>query len=287
MPFKGIFLALSAAFFFGLIPTSTKLSYNFNANTELAIILRYSLAVILITFPFFLIKNDFKKIRYHIFGLIIISIGSFCLTLGLLSSVIFIPVSLVALIFYTYPLFVLGYTFFLEKKINPIQILGFFVAFIGLGIALGPSFNSINLLGIMLAFLAAIGAATVLISNEYLAKDLHSITINAFTNLLVFLLFSIIILINFEISFPTSNQGWFFLILASLCYSIAFYLQLLAVKNIGSTQTSLLLYLEPIVIIITAIILLNETLSTMQFIGTIIVITALITTTYTSVKKNY
>ena len=69
-----------------------------------------------------------------------------------------------------------------------------------------------------------------------------------------------------------------YVILAGLFYAIAFYLQIIAVKIIGSAQTSLLLYLEPIIAIIAAIILLGESLSFIQTLGVIIVIISLITT---------
>jgi len=55
-------------------------------------------------------------------------------------------------------------------------------------------------------------------------------------------------------------------------------MQILAVKNIGSTRTSLLLYIEPLVAIISAILLLNETLTILQIIGTAIVISSLVIT---------
>ena len=278
MNFKGIFTALGAAIFFGLIPTSTKLSYDFGSNPALAIFFRYTLAIILIAIPILFIKLDFNLLKKHIFFLFIISFGSICLAFGLLISVLFIPVSMVALIFYTYPLIVLGYSFFLKKKTNYFQISGFIMAFIGLALALGPTFKSLSLIGIFLAFLASVGAATVLITNEYLSKYFHAITINAFTNLVCFLVFSLIIVFKFEIKMPANSLGWSLVVFAAFCYCIAFYLQLFAVEKIGSARTALLLYLEPIVAIVSAIVFLNETLSILQIAGITIVIISLIVT---------
>ena len=279
MNFKGIFSALLAAMLFGLIPTSSKLSYDLGANPALAILLRYTIAIILILVPLLSIGINFEKIKKHIVLLFLISIGSICLASGLLLSVTLIPVSMVALIFYTYPLIVLGYSLFSKKKINNIQLFGFISSFIGIALALGPTFNNLSLIGILLAFLASIGAATVLITNENLSKNFHPITINAFTNFTCFLVFSSIISLKFKVDFPTNNEGWFFVIFASLCYCMAFYSQLFSVKYIGSTRTSLLLYMEPIVAIISAIILLNEILSFIQITGICIVIISLILTT--------
>ena len=287
MHFNGIFYALSAAFFFGLIPTLTKISYSSGASPEIAIISRYFLASLIIIIPLLKIIKNFNNIKKYLISLLILSFGSFCLTCGLLISVIFIPVSLVALIFYTYPLFVLIYAFVLGKKLNILQISGFMLAFIGLGIALGPNFESLNIFGILLAFLAATGAATVLIVNEHLADHFHAITLNAFVNFSCLITFSAIILLNFDVNTNLEINGWVFIVFASLCYCIAFYVQLIAVKNMGSARTSLILYFEPIVAIVSAIILLKESLSLTQIIGTIIVITSIILTTkQLQIKKN-
>ena len=157
------------------------------------------------------------------------------------------------------------------------------VVFLGIsiGIVLGAYLqgNKLNFYIYMSAFLASIGAATVLITNENLSKNFHPITINAFTNFTCFLVFSSIISLKFKVDLPTNNEGWFFVIFASLCYCMAFYSQLFSVKYIGSTRTSLLLYMEPIVAIISAIILLNEILSFIQITGICIVIISLILTT--------
>tara|TARA_Y100000590_G_C15624470_1_gene978807 strand:+ start:460 stop:1323 length:864 start_codon:yes stop_codon:yes gene_type:complete len=279
MSFKGIISSLAAAFFFGLIPTFTKLSYKFGANTDLAIILRYTFAVIIIIVPIIIIKIKFDLIKKNIFLLFIISIGSICLTFGLLSSVLFIPVSLVALIFYTYPIVVLIYAILSKKSVNLLHIIGFTLCFLGLFLALGPTFKTLSLIGIGLAFLASIGAATVLISNELLSKHLNAITINVFTNVTCLVVFGIIIIYRFNIDFPSNNLGWSYIIFASLFYCVAFYSQLFAVNNMGSARTALLLYMEPIVAIFSAIILLNETLSMIQIIGVGLVITSLILTT--------
>ncbi|MBI28396.1 MAG: hypothetical protein CFH21_00959 [Alphaproteobacteria bacterium MarineAlpha5_Bin11] len=278
MNFNGIIFALIAATLFGLIPSTTKISYLLGANPPLAIIFRYLLAILIIILPLISIKNQFKQISGNLKGLVSISIGSILLTLGLLTSVIYIPVSLVALIFYTYPLIVLVWSFINGSQLSKFQSIGFFSAFIGLGIALGPSFNNLNFIGISLAFLAAIGASTVLIVNEKLAQSLHPIVINAFVNFFCLFISSILIFIYFDINLPKDFNGWYYILFASFCYCAAFYSQLLAVKSIGSTRTSLLLYGEPIIAIISAIILLDESLTGVQLFGAAIVIFSLVIT---------
>lgn len=278
MQIKGVFPAFGAAILFGLSPTITKIAYIYGANPIIAILLRYTIAVIIIIIPLFFININFIKLKQHIIPIILMSLGSICLTTGLLVAVIYIPVSIVALIFYTYPIIVLIFYFYKIKKIKFVLIIGFISTFLGIFLVLGPNFSSLNFKGIFFACLAAIGAATVLITNENLKKNLNEITIYACTHFICFTVLGIILVINFDNSLNLSYLGWLYVILAGLFYAIAFYLQIIAVKIIGSAQTSLLLYLEPIIAIIAAIILLGESLSFIQTLGVIIVIISLITT---------
>ena len=50
-------------------------------------------------------------------------------------------------------------------------------------------------------YMLMIGAATILITNEILAKDLNPFTINAFVNFFCFLVLALVIGINFDIDF--------------------------------------------------------------------------------------
>ena len=70
------------------------------------------------------------------------------------------------------------------------------------------------------------------------------------------------------------------MLIPSLSYAIAIFLQLVAVEKIGQTKTALFLYLEPITGIFGAVILLNETLNLTQILGTTIVILSLVASTY-------
>ena len=67
-------------------------------------------------------------------------------------------------------------------------------------------------------------------------------------------------------------------------YAIALFLQLLAIPRIGQTNTALFLYLEPITGIFGAVLILNEQLSSMQLLGTAIVLISLAASTLVTRK---
>ena len=178
----GILYAIGAGVFFGFIGPLTKIAYNLGAGVGLAIILRYIIASILITPAIFINKPTLNIYKIHIKLFLLFTSGSILLTTGLLLSVKYIPVSLAILIFCTYPIIVLITSIFFDKeKISTNIKIVFFISFIGLFLVLGPSFQNLNLIGVSFAFIASIGASTMILTNQKISnKNIQAIHINAF-----------------------------------------------------------------------------------------------------------
>jgi drug/metabolite transporter (DMT)-like permease len=283
----GTLCAIGAGIFFGFIGPVTKVAYNLGVGLGLAILLRYLIATILIT-PFIIANRPtFSMYKKQIWLLLILTTGSILLTTGLLISVKYIDASLAILIFCTYPIIVLFASMILDKeKIDIIIKLVFLVTFIGLFLVLGPSFESLNKIGVISAIIASIGASTIILTNQKLSnRKINSIHINAFTNLFNSIFFVTIISLFFEININISSSAWLMILISSFCYAIAFFLQLSAIPRIGQSKTALLLYSEPIVAVLASIILLKEILNIYQSIGAIVVISSLIFATYHTNKS--
>ena len=283
----GVIFALVAGILFGLIGPTTKIAYNAGASVGLAIFLRYAVASIIIL-PFVpyqknLIINYKKNFRYFLS----IAVGSIFLTLGLLTSVIFIEVSLTILIFCLYPIYVLLYSIIIDKEkiLLTVKIL-FFVTFLGIVMVLGPSFKVINIVGILLAIVASLGATSMIIINQKMSlKNISPIPINIFINIFNTIFFFIILKIFFSLSFSFSINIYLLILIPSICYSFALLSQLIAIPKIGQSYTALFLYLEPVVGVLGAVFLLKENLETYQITGAFIVIVSLLLASYISSKN--
>ena len=283
----GVIFALVAGILFGLIGPTTKIAYNAGASVGLAIFLRYAVASIIIL-PFVpyqknLISNYKKNFRYFLS----IAVGSIFLTLGLLTSVIFIEVSLTILIFCLYPIYVLLYSIIIDKEkiLLTVKIL-FFITFLGIVMVLGPSFKVINLVGILLAIVASLGATSMIIINQKMSlKNISPIPINIFINIFNTIFFFIILKIFFSLSFSFSINIYLLILIPSICYSFALLSQLIAIPKIGQSYTALFLYLEPVVGVLGAVYLLKENLETYQIAGACIVIVSLLLASYISSKN--
>ena len=282
----GVIFALIAGVLFGLIGPTTKLAYNSDAAVALVIFMRYAIASIIILPLVPYQKNLLLNYRENLKLFIFISLGSIFLTIGLLTSVIFIDVSLTIIIFCLYPIYVLIYSILVDReKINLSIKLLFFITFIGIVLVIGPSFNAVNFIGISLAVIASIGSASMIIVNQKISlKGIPPIPINIFINFFNTIIFFIVLKVFFNLNFNSDFNTYILIFIPSICYSFALLSQLVAIPKIGQSYTALFLYLEPVVGVLGAVFLLNETLELYQFIGAVIVILSLIIATFLSRK---
>ena len=282
----GVIFALIAGVLFGLIGPTTKLAYNSDAAVALVIFMRYAIASIIILPLVPYQKNLLSNYRENLKLFIFISLGSIFLTIGLLTSVIFIDVSLTIIIFCLYPIYVLIYSILVDReKINLSIKLLFFITFIGIVLVIGPSFNAVNFIGISLAVIASIGSASMIIVNQKISlKGIPPIPINIFINFFNTIIFFIVLKVFFNLDFNSDFNTYILILIPSICYSFALLSQLVAIPKIGQSYTALFLYLEPVVGVLGAVFLLNETLELYQFIGAVIVILSLIIATFLSRK---
>ena len=280
----GVIFALVAGILFGLIGPTTKIAYNSGASVALTIFLRYAVASIIIL-PFIPYQNNLLEIfKKNLKYFLSISSGSILLTLGLLTSVIFIEVSLTILIFCLYPIYVLLFSIIVDKeKISLTVKILFFVTFLGIVLVIGPSFKVINIVGILLAFLASLGSTSMIIVNQKMSiEGISPIPINIFINLFNTFFFFVILKIFFSLNFNFDINIYLLILIPSVCYSFALLSQLIAIPKIGQSYTALFLYLEPVVGVLGAVFLLKENLETYQMIGASIVIISLLSASFIS-----
>ena len=286
MNILGIVFALAAGVFFGIIGPVTKTAYNLGAGVGLAIFLRYIVALLIVAPLIPYQKNLFKIYKENLTNFLLITIASIMLTTGLLISVTYINVSLTIIIFCTYPVIVLTISIFItkEKIKNLIKFL-FVTTFFGLFLALSPSSESLKVQGIIFALIASLGASIMIVTNQTMSqKNISPIQINIFINFFNTIFFFLILSIFFKIDVDVSFNTFLILLIPSCSYAIALFLQLLAIPRIGQTNTALFLYLEPITGIFGAVLILNEQLSSMQLLGTAIVLISLAASTFVTRK---
>lgn len=272
----GRLTALGAAACWGVITSFAQIVYQEGANPPSLTVLRFILLMLSMLLLVVVFRRPFRiKVSWKLMGLLTVS--WYLITAGHIGAVNYIPVSLAAVIFYTFPFMVLGYARFVQRKsVTLRELAGFVTAFAGLVVALGPVIADLDPVGVALAFLGAVAAATFLVAYERVPDNVSVITISFWMALGCVVLSLAVALLGGDIPIPGTQRAWLALGAIAVFTATAFILNLMAVRRIGAATTSLLLNLEPVVIMCAAVLLVGEQLTIQQVIGIIVVVSGLI-----------
>jgi len=274
---KGLTLAFIGASSLAFETTLARLIYDSGSTPFTMITLRGGLSVIVLFIIAYLLTGSVKLPRAAWRSTLFAGIGLSMITFGYMSSVVFIPVGLAALIFYTFPLVVLAIECIEERRMpGPRRLTIFIVAFVGLALALGPSFETLNPLGIGLAFLGGLGTVVLLLAGARAAHHTEPLIIASYANLFLFPFAFISMFLFNTYALPGTNLGWISLGLAAFAYLIGVTAQMMAVKFAKASDVSVVHNIEPVVSIAVAWFVLNETLSNLQLAGVALVIAAIV-----------
>ncbi|MDV7341479.1 DMT family transporter [Terasakiella sp. A23] len=273
---KGIAYAVLAAISLGFITTFARLAYDAGFSPLTLIVLRALISAALVFLLVLVLRTPVyvpKDIRLNLLSC---GIGITMISFGYLSAVAFIPVGLAAIIYYTFPIMVIGIEALQERKAPPVQqMIVFLFAFVGLVFVIGPGLDVLDWRGIACSLIGAVGTVIVFVSGRKLGAKLAPKVTVAYTNILVACvgLLAVVVVDNFQL--PHTSIGWWALGGVVLTYVIGIVAHMFAVKHAKASIAALVFNMEPLVSIMLGWIILNETLSLIQMAGVAIVIFAI------------
>jgi len=281
----GRLLGLLAAIVLGLNTTFARLAYDAGSNPVTVLGSRYLACALIIGLAVILLGRPTVIPRGSRLSTLIVTAIWFLGPTCYLSSVVFIPVGLAALLFYTFPLIVAAISHFQEgARLGPMRVGAFLLAFTGLVIALSPSLSDLDWRGTALASLAAVTTAVTFILSRRLVTELGVFTFTMYVSAgSVILIMGIILLVG-GIALPQNTSGWTGLSGAAFGFVVGILAMFTAIKHVGSAATAMLLNIEPMISILAAAIVLGERLTMLQLTGAIMVVSALILSTRVSAK---
>lgn len=272
----GLILAAVASASFGINITLARVAYNGGASPGAAMEIRYLVAVAVVAVVLVALGRDLRPPRELWGGLFRVAVSTLGVTVGYMTSILFIPVSLATVVFYTYPLMVVAVVPFIQKqRLGLRQVAAFVLAFGGLVLALGPSIEVLDGRGVALALLAAVSAATVFVISPPVVSAYNALGVSLYTNLIGACLVPLFLTFLGGFALPETASGWLGLGGLSTFYIGAILAMFLALHAAGAVHTSLIFNLEPLVAIVAAAILLGERLTPVQMGGVALVIAAL------------
>ncbi|MBT5571327.1 MAG: EamA family transporter [Alphaproteobacteria bacterium] len=273
----GILLVLVIGICFALANTLAGLAYTGGTDALSVSTARFFLPALVLLI--ILIAKGRKLVLPRRDGLIAIALGlvTVVYTWALLSAIEILPVPLVVLVFYLFPVFT---TFIVAamgwERMSRINMVAAIVAFAGLGLALGVSSQSINPLGVIFAGIGALGLATVSAVSHRVIRSGDPRQATFYMAATAAVTFVIITLSSGEFRLPTTEPGWWGFIGTNLFYAAAMIGFFAAISLIGPAKTTLYSYVEPLVAIGAAFVLLDQVLEPLQILGGLVVVGALV-----------
>jgi drug/metabolite transporter (DMT)-like permease len=282
----GIGMALLSATFFGLLTTIAKLSYDEGSNAITATAVRSAFAAVFGIILCASLRRDWRVPRSGWSATWWLAIGQTGMSICYLGSVQYLPVSLGAILFYTYPICVFVSEAAFSREIpGPIRIAAYITAFAGLVLALAPSLGGVDWRGLGFIVVAIVSAASMFFSARLARRHTNEMALMMWANLAGLPVIAVAMPLMGGFQPPHSSDGWLYLGLLSVAFAIAFISYTTCLKHIAPARAALFFNFEPLVTIVIAVILLGEVLLPIQMAGAAMVIGALMISAWRNQKK--
>ncbi|WP_297991418.1 DMT family transporter [Anoxybacillus sp.] len=272
---KGYGLVLLSATGFAFIPIFALYAYDSGVTVTTLLFLRFALAALFFFLYLWLKEKNWKVSRSHLLYLFLLG-GIFYMMQSsfYFQAVKYIPSSLAALLLYLNPIFVAIFSFFINKeKLTKHIIIAILISFLGMLLVLGAPEGKIQPLGIALAIGAAIVYSMYIIVGNKVTALVPPITASAYIALFAALSFFIFGIGSGTLHFQFGTKGWLPIIGTSFVSSVLAMLTFFAGMNIiGPTKAAILSMIEPIVTFLLSMVFLHESISSIQMIGGLIVL---------------
>ena len=200
-------------------------------------------------------------------------------SLSILGSFARIPVSLAILIFFTFPILtVLFEAPFVRRMPGLAQIGCLIAALAGVGLALDVTHVTLDPLGIVMAVLGAVGIAGGYVLNGLTLKNANPAALSGSMAVAALAVAAGFLLATGDLGVRgVSANGWMAYAGAAVLSGTGFMFQFRGVQLIGSTETAMVMNLEPVLTLLLAHWVLAEPLTATKLAGAALVIAALLT----------
>lgn len=270
----GAFFVVVSALGFSLYPIFGKYVFAGGAGLATILFVRFTLTA-LFFWAIVLWKQGFPRLRLRTW-FVLWGMGGigYAAQSGLyLSSVRYIPASLAALLLYTYPLLVTILAVLTkQEKISPAKLTGLLFSSLGLVSVLGLSLAGIDWFGVALALGAATVYSIYIIIGNHVLKEvspLVSAAVIATGAALSYGGFGLATGFTWDLSRETWLGIGGIVIFSTILAMLTFFL---GMQRVGATTASILSTLEPVLTVVFAFLLFDESFTLWQGIGATLVI---------------
>ncbi|MEG6584896.1 DMT family transporter [Dendrosporobacter sp. 1207_IL3150] len=271
----GTLMVLASATGFATLAIFIKLAYDAGANTVTILAIRFSLAA-LILWPILRIKNISANIGLKtIIQLCLMgALGYGTMSTFFALSIEHLPVSLAAMLLYTYPALVTILSFAVgDEKITWHKCIALAICFLGLFLILGVSFTSVDPLGIVYSLSASLVYSCYIVIGNRVLKNVNPLAATTYVCSSAALVFLIVGLVKGSLILSLTPIGWLSMAGIAILGTIVGILFFFAGLNkIGAANASIVSTTEPLITVLLSIAFLNDSISLIQGIGGLLII---------------
>lgn len=276
----GLIFAILASVCFGFLGIFAQIGYNAGSNPTTVLVVRFFLAAVILGVVILCTGKSFKITKRQLVMLFFMgAVGYTVTTQTLFESYEYIGVGLATGIHFIYPLFVCIFGFLFAKEIfTKRKILALIISITGVFLLSISEKSGVDIRGIMLAFMSGVVyGGTVFVMGKEEIKALNGMVTTFYCSLFACAITFFIGLTRGEIITKINiHIGISYISIAVISTVLSLVFLQIAIKRIGSSNSSILGTFEPIVGILASWIFFSEAIDKFTIIGMTLVIISVI-----------
>jgi drug/metabolite transporter (DMT)-like permease len=271
-------VALSAAGF-ATLPVFMKFAFDDGANSLTILGFRFILASFILWLILTIKQRSFHLPSKQIIQLCLMgAIGYGTMSFLYAITVEILPASLAAMLLYTYPALVAVMSFLIgDEIISWKKFVALLICFSGLALILGITISEVKIMGLMTGLGAAFVYSCYIVIGNRILKHVDSLVATTYVCTSAGITFIIIGISSGSLMITLPVSCWMALfgiaILATIVGILGFFV---GITRIGAANASIISTLEPVVTVGLSVLLLGDTLSSLQIIGGVLIIAGVV-----------
>lgn len=280
----GVLLALAAASVYGAVPNFARLAFLNGVPALETVFYRTSVVAVVLAVVAVVRGESFRLTRAALPGFLYQSLATLMVSACYLASVQFLPVTLSVIIFYLFPVLIILAAPLAEGRSPGWARLGVaLLGFAGLVVAVGPAFEHVSVIGLVLAFLGAVGCMMQFFSGRMLSRHLTPAAFGSLVHIAIWP-----VMLGLALAFgnstltladglsPLGPQAFMAVGLVAIAYLGGYFFHMSSVRAAPSSVVAPYFNLEPIVSTGLAVFVLGEAMTSNQWTGGAMVFAALV-----------